>query len=389
MLEHLESNASTMFLFLLKSICKPAVTIRAILLPVLLLISNLIIAQEAFNEVIEYYKKEQQFSGVVLVATNGKINFTATSGLASATNLTENNIDTRFKIASVSKTFTAVLTLKLVEEGKMNLNDPIGKYYPEYTGEGKNSVTIHHLLTYSSGIKNMTEALGMAPYQTKTPIDTFIKNYCSGNLIHEPGASSEYSNTEYIILHKIIELVSGKSYESYLNEIIIQPLQLKNTGIHLSENKYVNFATAYTVNDSTGASSDDPYYFTEMYFGAGFLYSNVLDLLRFDNALFNNKLLSKATTEKMLTINENLGYSAYGLWGAGGWGNFQETFYYRTGGILGFNANWIHTMETGKSIIILSNSNTTNLFELTEQLYLVSIGKQAAVLSKTSESETK
>jgi hypothetical protein len=82
-------------------------------------------------------------------------------------------------------------------------------------------------------------------------------------------------------------------------------------------------------------------------------------------------LLSRASTEQLLTLHPDLGYTAYGLWGSTGWGTFSEPFYYRTGGIQGSTANWIRTMETGKTILVLSNTNATNLFELSEQLYLV------------------
>ena len=97
------------------------------------------------------------------------------------------------------------------------------------------------------------------------------------------------------------------------------------------------------------------------------------DLLKFDQALFNHQILNKETTEIMLTIHPELGYTAYGLWGSNGWGNFNEKFYYRTGGIQGSNANWIHTMINGKTIIVLSNTNATNLYELSEKLYLESL----------------
>lgn len=106
------------------------------------------------------------------------------------------------------------------------------------------------------------------------------------------------------------------------------------------------------------------------------MYSTVEDLLKFDTAIFSNKLLQPKTTDLMLKFYPELGYTAYSMWGSDGYGNFAEKFYYRTGGILGSNSNWIHTIQNKKTIIVLSNTNTTNLFEMSEKLYLASIGKK-------------
>jgi CubicO group peptidase (beta-lactamase class C family) len=277
----------------------------------------------------------------------------------------------KLKIASMTKVFTALLTMKLVEEGKIDLKETIGRYFPAYKGPGRDLVTIHQLLTYSSGIANLLEPQGMKPYQTRLSLDSFIDLYCSGQMVDTPGLRSNYANTEYVLLHKIIERVSGKSYEAYLNHVILKPLELTNTGVARAGKKIPRLVQAYTYNDSTRTFSRDEDYLPEMYFGAGFLYSTAQDLLTLDNAIFNNRLLKKQTTDQLLTINENIGYTAYGFWGSTGWGNFQEPFYYRTGGILGSTSNWIHAMNSRKTVIVLSNNNATNLYELSEKIYLL------------------
>lgn len=332
-----------------------------------------------FSALLNYYTSEKQFNGVVLVATNGEIDFLSSTGIGNRQNGSVLNTKSKFKIASMTKVFTAVLVMKLVEEKRINLDDKIGKYLPNYQGEGKDKVTIHQLLTYSSGIENKLDALGMTPYQTNKTLDEFIEAYCSGELVFTPGEKSEYGNTEYILLQKIIETVTGSSYETYLAKIILQPLGIQNTQLVKSKAINAGLLPSYTYEDSLGIFVNDAPYYPELYFGAGALYATVEDLLKFDQALFNNKRLSKASTEKLLAIHPELGYTAYGLWGSTGWGNFSEPFYYRTGAILGSNANWIHTIESGKTIIVLSNTNATNLYELSEQLYLLSIGKEVEI----------
>jgi CubicO group peptidase (beta-lactamase class C family) len=341
---------------------------------------QLTVAQNSkFSELLNFYNSKKQFNGVALVATKGEIDFLSSTGIGNRQNNSILNTRSKFKIASMTKVFTAVLVMKLAEEKRLNLDDKIGKHLPNYQGEGKDKVTIHQLLTYSSGIENKLDALGMTPYQIDKTLDEFIKTYCSGKLVFTPGERSEYGNTEYILLQKIIEAVSQSSYETYLAKVILNPFEIQNTQMVNSKEINPGLLLSYTYEDSLGIFVNDAPYYPELYFGAGALYSTIEDLLKFDQALFNNKLLSKESTEKLLTIHPELGYTAYGLWGSTGWGNFSEPFYYRTGAIMGSNANWIHTMEKGKTIIVLSNTNATNLYELSEKLYLLSIGEELEI----------
>jgi CubicO group peptidase (beta-lactamase class C family) len=329
-----------------------------------------------FADLLETYHKSKNFSGAVLVASNGQIRYIDAAGEADRQTGAALTVKSKFKIASMTKVFTAVLVMKLVEEGKISLEQTFGKYFPTYKGEGKNNVTVHQLLTYASGIKNELDPLAMQPYQVKTSLDDFINTYCSGNLVFTPGEKSTYGNTEYIILQKVIENVIGKSYEAYLHDIVLKPLGLKNTNVAKKDQKVNGLVNTYTYNDSLKVFTGDAPYFIENYFAAGSVYSTLEDLLVFSNAIFQQKILKPETIRKMLTINEKLGYTAYGLWGSQGWGTFNEPFYYRTGGILGSRANWIYTADTKTTIIVLSNTDATNLYELSEQLYLLSLDKK-------------
>lgn len=315
-----------------------------------------------FDSLVSMAAAKNNFSGVALLAVDGKVVAKKAVGMQP---------DVKFRIASMTKVFTALLIMKLVEDRKIELQGTIGNYFPAYKGPGRDLVTVHHLLTYSSGIANLLEPQGMKPYQTRLSLDSFIDLYCSGQMVDTPGLISNYANTEYVLLHKIIEQVSGKSYEAYLDQVILSPLRLTNTGVARGGKKIRGMVQAYTLGDSTRVFTPDEDYLPEMYFGAGFLYSTAQDLLTLDDAIFNNRLLQKQTTDLLLKINETLGYTAYGFWGSTGWGNFQEPFYYRTGGILGSTSNWIHAMNSRKTVIVLSNTNATNLYELSEKIYLL------------------
>lgn len=327
----------------------------------------------SYTDLLQHYHRSRGFHGAVLVATNGKIDYLNAIGDADQGTKAPLTVTSRFKIASMTKAFTAVLVMKLVEEGKISLEQTIGKYFPTYKGEGRDRVTIHQLLTYSSGIQNEAGPLSMQPYQAKLSLDEFIDRYCSGKLVSEPGEKTVYGNTEYIILQKIIENVSAHSFEHYLHEVVLTPLGLKHTGMVKTNTKSNELVNTYSYQDSLKLFVADEPYYPENYFAAGAMYSTLEDLLLFNNAIFQQKLLKPRTTELMLTIHERLGYTAYGLWGSQGWGHIKEPFYYRTGGILGSRANWIHTTGTVKTIIVLSNTDATNLYELSEQLYVTSL----------------
>lgn len=355
---------------------------KFLLLFFLVIVSASSKSQSKVYENILYYYKDKNFSGTILIAKDGKIIFSNSVGEADKTNKIKITNTSKYKIASITKAFTATLIMKLVQEGSIQLDKPIADYYKAYKGPGSDKVTIHDLLTYSSGIENMAEPLEMQSYQIKLSLDDYINKYCSGALVSKPGTQSNYSNTEYILLHKIIESVTGKQYEAYLDEVILKPLNMRNTALCSTTSIIPGLAKGYTYSDSLHTFYNDVPYYIENFFGSGALYSTAQDLLTFDQALFSNKILDAATTAKMLSIHENLGYTAYGFWGSTGWGNFTEPFYYRTGGIQGFTSNWIHTMDTKTTIIALANNNAVNLYEMSEQFYLASLGKPLGITIK-------
>ncbi len=347
---------------------------------IIILLTQIIYGQtKQFDEVLDYYGTNKNFNGAVLVATNGQIDYLNASGISNRQLGTTLNSKAKFKIASMTKTFTAVLTLQLYQEGKINLKAKFGTYFPNYKGTAKDKVSIENLLTYSSGIADEGGKLDMKSYQLPIKMEEYIDKYCSGNLESVPGTKSSYSNTEYIILTKIIENITHKPFESVLQEKILKPLKMENTNMLNSKDIIPGLTNAYTIDDSTKKVYADEPYFVENFYGSGAMYSTVEDLLKFDVGIFNFKLLSKTNTELLIAPNKNLNNVAFGVWYAGGYGVFNKPFIYRTGGILGACSNWIHTMDDRKSIIIFNNTNGTNLYEMSEQLYLVSTGQKAKI----------
>lgn len=337
-------------------------------------------AQSNYSPIVDYYNTEKNFNGVVLVATNGTIQYLEGVGISNRQSQSNINSKTKFKVASITKTFTTVLILKLHEQGKLDLNATIGKYLPDYKGQGKDKVHIHHLLTYSSGIPNCEGQTGIAVYQAPTTVDDFINNYCSGDLTFEPGKQFSYNNGDYIILGRIIEKITGKTFAQNLESEILLPLNMGNT--HLLYNKSIisGLAETYNIDDSTKVFyKDDPMYI-ENYYSAGAMYSTAEDLLKFDDGIFNYKLLHKKTVDLMLTPYPELYGVAYGFWVTENkFGTQNIKVANRQGSIWGANANWLHLIEHHKTIIVLSNTNATDLQELTEKLVLATTGQETKI----------
>src|SRR5687768_11004790 len=184
------------------------------------------------QEVLALAHKYKQFNGSALVAQNGKVVYKGAFGMANMEWGIPNTPDTRFRLGSITKQFTAALTLQLVEQGKIKLDGKITDYLPDYRQDIGQKVTVHHLLTHTSGIPSYTGQPGFFENVSRNPykVVDFVKQYASGDLEYEPGSKYSYNNSGYFLLGAIIERVTGKSYEQVLKENILDPAGMKNTG---------------------------------------------------------------------------------------------------------------------------------------------------------------
>src|SRR5512145_1892680 len=184
------------------------------------------------QDVLSLAHKYRQFNGTALVAENGKVVYKGAFGMANMEWGIPNTPETRFRLGSITKQFTAALTLQLVEQGKIKLDAKISDYLPDYRKDIGEKVTIHHLLTHTSGIPSYTSQPGFFENVSRNPykVADFVKKYTSGHLEFKPGAKYSYNNSGYFLLGAIIERVTGKSYEQVLKENILDPAGMKNTG---------------------------------------------------------------------------------------------------------------------------------------------------------------
>jgi CubicO group peptidase (beta-lactamase class C family) len=236
------------------------------------------------------------FQGAVLVAHNGKIIISKGYGMADAAHGTPNSAQTRFRLASITKQFTAAAIMILQARGKLNVQDAICAHLPDCPDAWRD-VTIAHLLTHTSGLPNYTDFMSYEPSQMQpaTP-DQLIARFRNEPLLYPPGTTYSYENSDYVLLGRIIEQVSGQSYADFLHDAIFAPLQMRDSGMATGIGSDPGYAIGY---GSVGAPAPplDP----STLFSAGSIYSTVEDMYRWDQALYTDALLPAALRSQMFT----------------------------------------------------------------------------------------
>ncbi len=273
--------------------------IKSALICLLLLTINVANSQiQKVKKVIDSSAQKDNFNGAVLIAKNGNTQLLSYTGLANRHYNIKFSDETRFHIFSLTKTFTAVLVMQLYERGKINIDSTISAYYPEYKGEAAKKVTIRNLLTYSSGRANKDisspELIHQAYDNTIWDLDSFVTTYLSEKLVDTPGTKFNYNNGDFILLGKIIEKIYNRPYSQVLQEQILTPLQMNNSGFLHHDDIVKNIDEGYAAPDSNAFALYMPTntYIDNLY-SAGAMYSTPKDLLIFDQALYNHTLLKK------------------------------------------------------------------------------------------------
>jgi CubicO group peptidase (beta-lactamase class C family) len=325
----------------------------------------------ALQAYLDAAHKNWNFQGSVLAAKNGDVVFKQGIGLADVTTNAPNTPATRFLIGSVTKTFTAAAILQLEEKGKLNLNDPITKYLPEYPAKTGDRITIHQLLSHTSGVPEVAAApqqLGDIS-KPKKP-ENLIALFKDRPLDFEPGEKYQYSNSGYVILGAIIEQVSGQSYYDYVQDHIFRPLGMKDSGYSEDYNERPGFARGYG-EGRDGRLMPAPYIHPSLGHAAGALYSTVEDMLKWDQALSSEKILSRGPLAKMFRpVKDDYGY---------GW-LITETFgrkdIFHGGGTPGFSA-WVERWPDEKMFVaVLANTAAAPSGEIGRSLAAILFGEK-------------
>lgn len=313
-------------------------------------------AIRALRAKLERDAARDKFSGAVLVARNGAPIFSGAYGVADREKKIPNKLGTRFRIGSMNKMFTAVSVLQLVQAGKVNLTDSLGRYLTNYPNKDVASkVTIHHLLTHTGGTGDIFGPEFNAHRRDLRTLDDYVKLYGKRSLEFEPGSRWAYSNYGFVLLGVVIERVSGESYYDYVRDHVYKPAGMISSGSESEDEVVPERSIGYTKSGGSWHPNTDSLPFRGSSAGGG--YSTVEDLLRFANALASHKLLGAHYTELLTTGKVDTpggGHYAYGFGDrlAGGVRSFGHG-----GGAPGMNGDLTIYPQSGYVVAILANQD--------------------------------
>ena len=256
------------------------------------------------DEFLSAARAKAGFSGAVLVARGGKPVYERAFGFSHLDSQAPNTLDTPFRIASLSKQFTAAAIFRLEGQGKLNIDDPVHKYLPEFAAAPYRDITIHHLLTHTSGLPRIATGLTgalrwNAMSETATPVDDYVRLAVEMSLEFDPGTDYEYSNIGYRVLSALIARVTGREYADFMEEEIFRPLGMNDTGVARvtrppSESRVAEGLKQWKLpfdSEPRFANGENGRNFGTGY-GSGGTYASANDLLRWDRVLAGNEFLT-------------------------------------------------------------------------------------------------
>lgn len=333
--------------------------------------------QQQLDQYMDGWSNSNRFSGTVLIAQGDQILLRKGYGYANYEYQIPNGTSTIYNIASITKQFTAAAILQLVEGGKLSLNQPLGDILKEYRAASE--VTIHQLMSSTSGVPDYTE---FPEYTTRTRLsgDQIIEWLNHRPLNCELGQDVQKSNSNFVLLAKIIEYVSGKDIETYLQQYVFAPAQLQFTGV--SDNSTVVPNRAYGYSYSGEGIVQAEYYELSGAYGSGFLYSNADDLLRWTNALANEEIITRESYQRMITPYGHLWY----MGASAGYGCFVNgdpvDEIKADGNLYGYTCCIQNYLDGEFTVIILSNNDATPTGRIVKGIKNILFSQEPQVIVK-------
>ncbi|MBN2280672.1 MAG: beta-lactamase family protein [Candidatus Marinimicrobia bacterium] len=291
-----------------------------------------------------------KFMGSIAVSKNGQIIYTQTVGFSDLENNIKANENSKYRIGSITKSFTTVLILKAVEEQKLDLNQTIDHWFPAI--KNANKIRIKHLLGHRSGIHNFTNDKDYLTWNTQPKTENeMVEIIAKGGSDFKPDRKAEYSNSNFVLLTYILEKIYAKSYADLLRESIVHPLGLTSTDVFGKINTAKNECKSYTFAGTWKLESETDF---SIPLGAGGIISTATDLTKFADALFGGKLLKPESLEIMKTTKDGFGMGLFQF------PFYNWTSYGHTGGIDGFSSVYSHFPDDKISYALISNGTNYN-----------------------------
>ncbi|WP_400077766.1 serine hydrolase [Winogradskyella sp. R77965] len=329
---------------------------------------------QQFDDIVSQYYNPDEPGATVLVAKNGKTIYKKAIGKSNLELDTDMVPENVFMLASITKQFTAVAILMLEEQGKLSLDDPITKYIPDYPTNGK-TITVHHLLNHTSGIKSYTGIGNLVEVaRNDMTLDELIDYFKNEPMDFDPGEEFRYNNSGYILLGKIIEVLSDDTYENFIEKNIFKRLGMKSSSYGNNRELVKNRVNPYEQNENGYVNAN--YISMTLPHAAGSLTSTIDDMLKWQKALTNNTLIKAASLDKAINGSElnNGEHITYG-YGLGEMTLKGSKGYAHSGGIFGTSTNGIYLIEEDVYVIGLSNCSCNDIGAVTRNLAAAAIGK--------------
>jgi CubicO group peptidase (beta-lactamase class C family) len=312
-----------------------------------------------------------QFMGSVLVARGDEILYSGGYGMANLEHNVPNTPETIYRLASLTKQFTAAAILQLQEQGLLDINDTVDRYLPGYPHGDE--ITIYQLLNHTSGIPDYEFLESRMVYRNAVSLDALMAKFSDLPFDYTPGSQFKYSSSGYVILTAIIEKVSGQSYADYLAEHIFQPLGMEATRYDNADTILPGRASGYTWDG-------DAYHNAEFFdmsnaAGAGGLVSTVGDMYKWDHALYTDAVLSAAAREAYFAPSVRM---EEGMSSAYGWRIMdtpEHTLAVHGGEINGFVTFVIRDPATQLYVIVLSNVENPAAVDVAQGLAAIAYGE--------------
>jgi len=317
------------------------------------------------DEYFNALEKNNKFMGSVAVSQNGKLIYKRASGFSDIASNTKSDAETKFRIGSISKTFTSVLVLKAFEDSKLNLDQTIAKFFP--TVKNANQITIRQLLLHRSGIYNFTDAEDYKTWMTQARTEKeMVEIIAKGASDFEPGTRTQYSNSNYVLLTYILEKTYNKPYSELLKTYIAEPAGLKNTYLGQKIGSQKNEARSF---DFDGDWNKVPETDISIPLGAGGIVSTPNDLVQFSDALFGGKLLKKETLELMKPTRDSFGMGLMQI------PFYEHIAYGHSGSIDKFTSVFSYFPDKRLSFALMSNGTNFDNNEISLAVLSAAYGK--------------